>query len=55
MSMTSAVRESFHAFIPRFVAMDVVGVAPVYLGLTQRLTPMERGRVLRAALLAAAR
>lgn len=52
--MTSAVGEFFHAFIPLFVAMDVVGVAPVYLGLTQRLTAVERRRVLHASLLAAA-
>ena len=52
--MTSSVREIFHAFVPLFVAMDVVGVAPVYLGLTQPLSPQQKRRVLRASLLAAA-
>ena len=34
----------WHAFIPLFVAFDVVGLLPVYWGLTQRLSAKERRR-----------
>jgi len=43
-----------HAFVPLFIAVDVVGVSPVYLALTQRLTPAEGRGVLRSSLLIAA-
>jgi multiple antibiotic resistance protein len=43
----------FHAFVPLFVAVDVVGIVPLYLALTQRLTAAERGTVLRSSLLVA--
>jgi len=43
-----------HAFVPLFVAVDVVGVAPVYLALTRGLGALARRRVLGASLLVAA-
>ena len=43
-----------HAFVPLFVAVDVVGIVPLYLALTQRLTAAERRTVLRSSLLVAA-
>jgi multiple antibiotic resistance protein len=42
-----------HAFVPLFVAVDVIGVAPVYLALTRNLTVAARRRVLAASLLVA--
>src|SRR5207249_11766390 len=39
-----------HAFVPLFVAVDAVGVAPVYLTLTRSLPRAERRRVLGASL-----
>jgi len=44
----------FHAFVPLFVAVDVVGIVPLYLVLTQRLAVAERRTVLRSSLLVAA-
>jgi multiple antibiotic resistance protein len=53
--MTVDVLPAFlHAFVPLFVAVDVIGVAPIYLGLTQRVPPHERGTMLRLSLLVAA-
>jgi multiple antibiotic resistance protein len=43
-----------HAFVPLFIAVDVVGVAPIYLGLTHAIDPDRRRRVLRASLAVAA-
>src|SRR5438552_9019281 len=42
-----------HAFVPLLVAVDVVGVAPVYLALTHNLTVAARRRMLAASLLVA--
>ena len=42
-----------HAFVPLFVAVDVIGVAPVYLVLTRNLAVPARRRVLAASLLVA--
>jgi multiple antibiotic resistance protein len=42
------------AFVPLFVAVDVIGIVPTYLGLTHALAPAERDRVLRASVLVAA-
>jgi multiple antibiotic resistance protein len=41
------------AFVPLFIAVDVVGIVPFYLGLTQRLAAEERRAALRASLLVA--
>ena len=46
--------ELLHAFVPLFVAVDVIGVVPLYLTLTQRLAPGERKSVLRDSLVVAA-
>lgn len=43
-----------HAFIPLFVAVDVVGIVPIYLALTARLAVAERRAVLRDSLVVAA-
>jgi multiple antibiotic resistance protein len=42
-----------HAFIPLFVAVDVVGIVPIYLALTGSLDPSDRRAVLRASLIVA--
>jgi multiple antibiotic resistance protein len=42
------------AFIPLFVAMDVVGLLPVYLGLATGMSELERRRVALEATLTAA-
>jgi multiple antibiotic resistance protein len=42
-----------HAFVPLLVAVDAIGVAPVYLALTRALPAAERDHVLRASLLVA--
>jgi multiple antibiotic resistance protein len=41
------------AFIPLFVAIDVLGVVPLYLGLTEGMDPRTRRRLARQATLAA--
>ena len=38
-------RNFIYTFIPIFVAMDVGGLAPVYLSLTKGLSPQDRKRV----------
>jgi multiple antibiotic resistance protein len=43
-----------HAFIPLFVAVDVVGIVPIYLGITTGLAPVDRRAVLRSSLIVAA-
>ena len=40
-------------FIPLFVALDPPGVMPMFLGLTQGLSPQERSRVLRHSMVTA--
>lgn len=42
-----------HAFVPLFVAVDAIGVAPVYAALTHELRADERRRVLTASLVVA--
>jgi multiple antibiotic resistance protein len=42
-----------YTFIPIFVAMDAGGLIPIYLTLTQALTPAQKKRVGRQALLTA--
>jgi multiple antibiotic resistance protein len=43
-----------HAFVPLFIAVDAVGIAPIYLALTRHLSDDERRRRLRAAVVVAA-
>ena len=43
-----------HAFVALFVAVDAIGVAPVYFGLTRTLAARERDAVLRSSVLVAA-
>ncbi len=42
-----------HAFVPLFVAVDVVGIVPIYLALTAPLSAEERRAVLRSSLIVA--
>jgi multiple antibiotic resistance protein len=42
-----------HAFVPLFVAVDAIGVAPVYFAMTRGLGAAQRRRVLAASLLVA--
>jgi len=41
------------AFIPIFVAIDVIGGLPIFLALTQRLAHEERGRIVRQSVFTA--
>lgn len=43
-----------HAFIPLLVAVDIVGIVPIYLTLTGSLDKRDRRAVLRASLIVAA-
>jgi multiple antibiotic resistance protein len=43
-----------HAFIPLFVAVDVIGIVPIYLALTGPLDARDRRAVLRSSLVVAA-
>jgi multiple antibiotic resistance protein len=43
-----------HAFVPVFVAVDAIGVAPIYFALTRGMSAGDRNRVLRASLVVAA-
>jgi multiple antibiotic resistance protein len=52
--VAGVLRDFLHAFVPLFVAVDVVGVVPLFLALTQRLAPHERRTVLRSSLVVAA-
>ena len=40
-------------FVPLFVAVDAIGVLPVFLGLTERLTPAQRRRLIVQSVLTA--
>jgi multiple antibiotic resistance protein len=43
-----------HAFVPLFIAVDVIGIAPVYLSITGHMAPAERRRVLGVSIVVAA-
>jgi multiple antibiotic resistance protein len=43
----------FLAFVPSFVAVDAIGMIPVYLGLTEGLSPKERSKNLQDSVLTA--
>jgi multiple antibiotic resistance protein len=42
------------AFIPLFVAMDIIGALPIYLGLTAEMAEGDKKRIVKQAALAAA-
>ena len=42
-----------HAFVPLFIAVDVIGIVPIYLSLTATLGATERHAVLRSSLIVA--
>ena len=42
-----------HAFVPLFIAVDAIGIAPIYFALTRTLPGAVRRRVLQASLLVA--
>ena len=46
-------RQFLLVFIPLFVAVDPIGLVPVFIALTQRRTPRERHRLIRASVLTA--
>ena len=43
-------KDCFLAFVPIFVAVDALGMVPVYLGLTEGMSPQQRARLVRNAL-----
>lgn len=43
--MTSLLQDLPLAFIPLFVAIDIFGVLPIFLSLTQGLTPEDRNKI----------
>ncbi len=46
-------REFWLSFVPLLVAVDAVGILPLFLGLTEGLAPQERLRVIRQSVLTA--
>ena len=46
-------KQFWHAFVPLFIAFDVVGLLPVFWALSQRLTPRQRERAATEAALTA--
>jgi multiple antibiotic resistance protein len=46
-------REFWLCFVPLFVAQDVVGLLPIYMGLTEGMSRAQRRRTLRQSLLTA--
>ena len=51
--MIQFIRDFLLAFVPIFVAVDIVGVLPLYLALTEGLDPQERRKVVWQSLLTA--
>lgn len=54
LSGMGAIAALVHAFIPLFVAVDVIGIVPVYLSLTVGLDASEQRAILRGSLIVAA-
>ncbi len=52
-AIIAAMKDFWQAFIPLFVAIDVLGLVPIYLGLTAGRDARTRGRLARQASLAA--
>jgi len=40
-------------FLPLLVAVDAIGIVPLFIGLTQPVSPVRRGRILRQSVLTA--
>ncbi|WP_372807125.1 MarC family protein [Pontiella sp.] len=51
--MADFIHRSLMAFIRLFVALDIIGVLPIFYGLTQDATAPERSRIARRAVLTA--
>ncbi len=52
--MNSDIIKSFIvSFVPLFLAVDIVGTVPIYLGLTESLSLQEKGKILRDSILLA--
>jgi len=49
----SIMKEYLLAFISLFVAMDTIGVLPIFLGLTEEMTKTERTKVIRHSIVTA--
>ena len=47
------IEKIFLAFIPVFVAVDAIGVLPIYVSLTTNLTSPERGKIILQSMLTA--
>ena len=47
-------RPLLYSFIGMFVAMDIIGILPMYLGMTQRLHPERRRQIVRQSVFVAA-
>ncbi len=52
--MADFVRSFAFTFIPIFVALDIIGVLPIYMGFAGSLDATERKQVIRHSLLTAA-
>lgn len=46
-------KEFLLSFIPIFVAMDAIGVLPMFIGFTERLKPRERQKILTQSIITA--
>ncbi len=46
-------RQFLLSFIPIFVAMDAIGILPIYIGFTEHLKPRERKRVVTQSIVTA--
>lgn len=44
--LTSVLKPYIVTFIPIFLAIDVIGTVPIYLALTESLSPKQKGKVL---------
>lgn len=42
------------SFVGTFVAMDIIGILPIYLGITQNFSPSKRNQIVNQSLLVAA-
>lgn len=47
-------RQLLYSFIGMFVAMDIIGTLPIYLGMTRGLEPSKRRRIIRQSIMVAA-
>jgi multiple antibiotic resistance protein len=52
--MTAFVKNILLAFIPIFVAVDAIGVLPIFVSLTESIEPRERNKIILQSMLTAA-